>query len=255
MEVEEAERIARQIINDFVANWTDTPTARHVERGGDHVFIFSVKPEPEIRAGRKIKMPLCLSEFQFNPLAEAMAIVLSNDRTQVDAVAMQQKSEKQVAQMMVIAPDIFGQAMWQARVIAGTLTNLPMMFQIGRFDIARGLVNSTLAMIEGKLRDGMGTIPNTRNPRITNFGLNLAIKTFIKGFEHDGSIPSQRKFARQLKVSEKAWRDFLQGEQKGRKHEDVLRGWFEQYLTITRGGDFLSRETPTGELIAQDNPN
>jgi hypothetical protein len=237
----EAERIAKDLIREIASEWKDTPSARCTEEDGFYVFEFTVQPSQIIRYARGVERPHSPSVFRFNPLAEATEIVIdcATQLTQqvstsdsMTLVLIISNARPRIYQMLRLAPTVFEDAMWQARIIADTLHDLETMKMFGRPDIARGLVNSTVAMIETKLRDRFGRIKQKQRPRLTVVQISTAIATFLPAFEKSGAIPSRNKFAKQLGVSAKGWRDYLSRHQLG-EHDVYLTELFQKFSTKT----------------------
>jgi hypothetical protein len=231
----EAERIAKDLIGEIASEWTDAPNARCVDEDGEHIFIYTLPPVRIVRDDLLVERPAAISTFHFNPLAEATEIVISIDSKLgigIDNLGMRdyltrRDAKHQIRQMLIAAPQIFGDAPWHARIIAEALYGIEVSLTFGKPDRAREHVNTTADMIAQKVREGFGQISKARNPKINQFSINLALKVFYRKYKETGEIPSQRQFAKQMDVTAKAWRDFLT-EHNFDKHEVIVKEWFEE---------------------------
>lgn len=251
----DAEGIAGDLIAEIASEWKDRSEAYHVEKDGKHFFVFTLQPSRVIRYAHVVERPASDSIFHFNPLAEATEIVMScafKIENSVDASMredlIRMHAKTYIKQMLTSAPDVFRDAMWQARIVAETLCSLETMQTFGRPDIARGLVNSAVAMIEEKARDGFGRISKARKPKINQFSIHTALRMSLDDFKRDGTIPSQRRFAKAVGVTAKGWRDFLKKRKLG-VHDSTVRQWLEELLASDQ-----RREERMGTIYKGDNP-
>jgi hypothetical protein len=236
----EAERIARDLIHEIASEWKDTPSTRCVEESDSFVFEFTVQPSQIIRYAHGVERPHSPSVFCFNPLAEATEIVndcaekLTQQVSTTDPTTLEHliiaNAGPRIYQMLRLAPTVFEDAMWQARIIADTLHSLGMMQMFGRPDIARGLINSTVAMIVTKLRERFPRIKQKQKSRLTVVQIGTAISVFLPAFEKTGAIPSRNQFAKQLGVSARGWREYLKRHHLG-EHEVYLTELFQKFST------------------------
>jgi len=233
-----AERIAKDLIREIASEWVNTPITRCVEENGSYIFECTLEPGLVIRYARKVERPIAPSVFRFDPLAEATEIVidcaftLEQRAPTMTELIIRINAKPRIRQMVVSAPDVFTDAMWQARIVGDTLHSLETLQPFGRPDIARGLINSTVAMIENRVRDRFGKVRQKQKPKISQFSLSTTLKTFFPTFEETGQIPSQRQFAKALGVTAKGWRDYLKKHQLG-KHHSIVKRWLEELLSST----------------------
>src|SRR6185295_20363994 len=122
--------------------------------------------------------------------------------------------------------DIFSDAMWQLGIISTAVVGVEMQNTFGKPVIARALVDTAMSMIQDRMRQRFGPISKARNPKINEFALHTAVTEFLPMFRKSGQLPSRNQFAKALKVTPKAWRDFVQAHPKG-DHELIVRGWLE----------------------------
>jgi hypothetical protein len=237
----DAERIAKDLIREIASEWVNTPTARCIEENGTHIFEFTLQPGTVIRYARQVERPIATSIFRFDPLAEATEIVMSVaftyllhmnppiDMTMTDLI-LRNNAKPRINQMLISAPDVLRDAMWQARIIGETLYEIEVMRLFGRPDIGRGLVNSAVAMIENKLRERFGKIPQKQKPKISSISIVGALSKFFPQFKETGQLPSQRQFAIALGVTPKGWRTYLDRNHLG-NHESFVKARLDRLLT------------------------
>jgi hypothetical protein len=137
--------------------------------------------------------------------------------------------------MLDIITPIFQDAMWQSRTIAHNLISIETMKAFGRTDVAREIINSTVSMVEEKLRDRLGRIASKRPPKITAFKLHTALRTFLPEFRETGKVPSQMQFAKELGVTAKGWRTYLTNKDLP-KHEVIVKQWLQELGERFPGG-------------------
>lgn len=229
----EAERIARELLAKIASEWKDTERNRSVLENGSYIFVLTLEPSRDARlTGFDLDTPPSI--LHFNPLMEATEIVAltaldaqraTNDEERFDFF-VRSHAERRIAQMVLAAPDIFSDAMWQLGIISTTVVGAQMQSYVGRPVTARALVDSALFMIEGRIRQRFGPIPKGRNPKINEFSIQTAVISVLPKFRSTGELPSRNQFAKALKVSPKAWRDFVQAHQKN-DHELIVRDWLE----------------------------
>jgi len=233
-----AETIARELLRKIASEWQDVPNIHCAIEKGDPIFVLTLEPGEIVRYARRVERPFANSTFHFNPLAEATEIVIScashlDERevpySEIREHAIRDSSESRIRQMIFSAPKIFQDAMWHARVVGETLVGLDLMRVLGRPDIARGLIKSTLAMFEDKFSERLGRIRQKQKPKISEFGIHTALRMFLADFKQTGKVPSQRRFAAALKVTPKGWRDFLLTHGLG-KHEVIVKKWLDELL-------------------------
>jgi hypothetical protein len=153
--------------------------------------------------------------------------------------------------MLIVAPNVFGDAMWQARIIAEALCAIEILQPFGRPDIAREHVNATVKLIEDRVREGFGRISEARIPKISSFKIHTALRHFLDKFREAGEVPSQRQFAKALDVTPKAWREFLAKHALG-KHELIVKQWLDELLAQdhrleSRLGSINRGDSPQGD--------
>jgi hypothetical protein len=240
----DAERIAKDLISEIASEWIDTPAICCLQENDSYIFEFVLQPSEVIRYARVIERPKAPSVFRFNPLAEATEIVSSvafglhssiADNARMAEAIIHDNAKTQINHMLKSAPDVFTDAMWQARIIGETNGELQYLRLIGRPDIARGLINSALAMIMERIHKHFGKITQKQKPKISPLSIGLALKTFVPKFEETGQIPSQRQFAKALGVTSKGWRDYLRNHQLG-DHEPLIKRWLEERLPLRQTG-------------------
>jgi hypothetical protein len=205
----DAERIARELIAEIASGWKKTSNCRCKKEKGSYNFIFTLPPAIVIRNARAVERPDAISTFHFNPLAEATEIV-ANCRLELASLGdpimadhiVRENAKERIHQMLISAPVVFIDSTWQARIIAETLCGLKMMRIIGKSDKARVLANTTVDLIQEKVRERLGPISNARNPKITQFTISTALKHFLPQFKEVGKIPSQNQFAKACEVRE-----------------------------------------------------
>lgn len=254
----DAERLARDLIGEIAAEWENKPDAYHVEKDGEHIFVFTLQPAKITRDGRTIERPASTSVIHFNPLAEATEIVVSLasnleesvDKTIVDYV-LPRDSKHLIRQMLVSAPGVFRDATWQARIVAETLHKVEINRVFGRPDIAREEIDSAVVIIVERLRDGLGRIPKTRRPKITNFTIHTALRKYLNEYDQTGAVPSQRQFAKAIGVTPKGWRSFLEKHSLG-EHESAVKKWLAELSASDRQmhervGTLRKRKSPQGD--------
>lgn len=234
IEGKEAERIAKDLIGEIASEWVDTPAARCVEENGSHTFVYTLLPVRIVRDDRLVERPAAISTFHFNPLAEATQIVMKCasltehvEYADMRDFLIRRDAKHLIRQMLIAAPQIFGDAPWQARIIAEALHGIDISLTFGKLDTARGHVNSTVDMIAQKVREGFGQISEARNPKINQFSINHALKVCYRKYKETGEIPSQRQFAKVLEVTPKAWRAFLTKHNLD-THEVIVKQWLEE---------------------------
>ncbi len=235
----QAQRIALDLIAEIASEWKTTDASRCVKRGGYYLFEFVIEPT---RYTRLVTGPLDLTRFAdstvlFNPFVEATEIVLEDiDKlagTTMDAemrdYIVRRDGKTEILQMLTMAPDIFKDAIWQTRIMAGTVRSSQVLNTFGRPDLARGIVNSALDSIRDRVKKRLPRISNTRNPKINQFTISTALKTFFPKFKETGELPSQRQFAKAIGVTAKAWRTFLTNHSFD-THEVTIKEWYEVML-------------------------
>jgi hypothetical protein len=230
----DAERIASDLVAEIAAEWTDTPTARCIQETNSFIFEFTLAPAEIVEHAHVVRRPASTSIFRFNPLAEATEIVLSCSRQLNQSVGeslirediIRDNAKPRIVQMLISAPDVFTDATWIARLVGHTLCGLEVMDMTGRADLARGLRNSALDLIQNKLKRRFGRVSTKRNPKINRLALGKALGTFYGQYKQSGKVPSQRQFAKALGVTPKAWRTFLATHHMD-KHEVTIKQWYQ----------------------------
>lgn len=229
-----AERIASDLIRAIASEWVDTPDTRCLKESDSYIFEFTLLPTEIVRYARKVERPLSPSIFRFDPLAEAVEIVLqcaskltgqSMSESAIES-RIRKNAHPRILQMLFSAPKVFAEAMWEARIVGETLAGIETMKLLGRPDIARGLMNSAVKLIEKKVRERFGEIKQKQKLKITPLDVDAAIIEFLPRFKETGAVPSRNKFAKQLGVSPKGWRDYLDRHQLG-EHDTYLKELFE----------------------------
>jgi hypothetical protein len=232
----DAEQIARSLLCEIAFGWEDTPAIRCLKENDAYIFEYTLQPSAIYRYAHLVKRPTSPSVFRFNPLAEATEIVISAAETlnpdlandaRIAQIAIPNIARSRIMQMLISAPDVFTDAMWQARIIGETIPSVIGMQARGRPDIARGLINSAMAMIEKKIREYFGEIRQKQKPKISQWSIEVALWEFASIFKETGQIPSQRRFAKALGVTPKGWRDHLDNNKLG-DHDSFIRRCFEQ---------------------------
>lgn len=248
-----ARRIARDLISEIASAWTQTPTSRCEQKDGDYVFEFVIEPVRYMRfvRGPDDNDPLsgADSAVRFNPLLEATTIVLECLKkvkaTTMDAAmrdyVVRRDGKAGIRQMLVLAPQVFTDAIWQTRLLAGTVNSSDVLKTFGRPDLARGVINSALDSIRDRVKKRLPRVANTRNPKINQSTIGKALRTFFPKFKETKELPSQRQFAKAIGVTPKAWRTFLTKYSLD-THEVTIKEWYEFMLAKesdpNKGGDF-----------------
>jgi hypothetical protein len=129
--------------------------------------------------------------------------------------------------MLLVAPEVFSDALWQLRIFSNALVGVQWRLAFGRPDRARALVDTAVLFIEQRVRQRFGPIYKGRNPRIHDFSIHTALRTFLPKYRRTGQLPSQNQFAKALGVTAKGWRDFLKKHNRG-KHEQVVKEWLDK---------------------------
>jgi hypothetical protein len=249
----DAERIARELIAEIASEWIDTPGARLLQQDGSYIFEFILAPTEIVRYTRIVERPAAISTFHFNPLAEAAEIVfdiaLKSDLvdTPLSPANLRLDAKQQIHHMLLITPRLYMDAMWQARIIANTVSGLENLRVAGRPDIARELAKHSMERIEARVRSYLGHISSARNPRINDWSITNALTKFLPKFKETGKIPSQNQFAKALGVSPKGWRDFLKKQQLS-DHKATVNLWLRSLLAREQQqpGSISEGESPHG---------
>jgi len=239
IERNDAERLARDLIKEIASEWETNLFTTCYEENGEYIFLFTLVPgDLEQAVGNVVKRPRAPSGLQFNPLAEVTEIVIGCFRDLEDKSITDEEFRRVLAfdnamrwtlRMLDITIPVFQDAMWQSRTIAHTLISIEALKAFGSTDKARELINSTVGMVEEKLRDRLGRIKSKRKPKISPFTLNTAVRTFLPKFRETGKIPSQNQFAKAIGVTAKGWRAYLT-KNKLPKHEAILRQWLQDLV-------------------------
>lgn len=239
IERNDAEQLARDLIKEIASDWETNLFTTCYEENGEYIFLFTLVPgDLERGAGGIIKRPRAPSGLQFNPLAEVTEIVLACFRELEDKSIGDEEFRRVLAydnamrwtlRMLDITIPVFQDAMWQSRTIAHTLISIEVLKAFGSTGKARELIDSTIRLVEGKLRDRLGRIRSKRKPKISAFTLNTALRTFLPKFREEGKVPSQNQFAKVVGVTAKAWRTYLT-KNKLPKHEAIVRQWLQDLV-------------------------
>lgn len=234
----DAERIAKDVIQEIASEWIDTPISRCIKENDSYIFEYTVAPTSIIRYARDVERPPALSVFRFDPLAEVTEIVINcaNNLQQDEVSDVALNAKPRVLQMLISAPGVFAEAMGQARIIGETIHGIEIMHTFGRPDIARGLLNSAMAIMERNLREKLGRIPQKQRPKISPFSLSKTLYIFLPEFRKTGQIPSQRQFAKALGVTAKGWREYLKNHRLD-AHAVAVKEWLEDLLASTSDAD------------------
>lgn len=229
----EAERIARELLAKIASEWKDTERNRCVTENGSYIFVLTLEPSRDARL-TSFDLDTPPSILHFNPLNEATEIVAltaldaqraTDDKEKFDFF-IRYYAEGRIAQMVLAAPDIFSDAMWQLGIISTTVVGAQMSNAVGKPVTARALIDTALSMIEDRIRHRFGPISKARNPKVNDFTLTTAVTEFLPKFRKTGQLPSRNQFAKALKVTPKAWRDFVKAHPKA-NHELIVREWLE----------------------------
>ena len=242
-----AQSIARDLITKIASDWPPVATSRCTKRRNQYIFEFVLgRPlyteDPiDLRPGDSL--------VRFNPLKEATEIVLDHfERLKhIADVGMREEivrlnAETRIQEMIGIAPLLFWDASWHAGLLAEVKCTMAVMHTFGNPKAARETLESALELVRQKMKKRLPPIPSTKNPKINQFTINHALKTFFPKYKDTGEIPSQRQFAKVIDVTPKAWRTYLANHSLPR-HEDTVKRWFDFMLAKesepNRDGDFL----------------
>jgi hypothetical protein len=225
--------IARELIAEIASKWTDTPSNRCVLENGSYIFVLTLEPNNDLRL-TSFDPNVPASILYFNPLIEATEIVAlcandaadaTEDAEMLDSI-IRSNAETRIGQMLLAAPDIFSDALFQLRVISTTFVGVQVMNTFGKPDKARALIDSALRFIEERLRQRFGRVSKGRNPKINNFSIHTALRKCLPKFKSTGQLPSRNQFAKALGVTPKAWRDFVKEHPKA-DHDLIVKEWLE----------------------------
>ncbi len=230
----DAENLARELIKEIASEWEDTPNNKCVLENGSYVFILTLQESDDLRFTR-VDPNSPPSIVHFNPLAEAIEIVAlvanevepSSKDSELFHSIIRSNVESRIRQMLLSAPDVFSDGLWQLRIISNALVGVHWLSVFGNTVKARAAIETAISLIEEKIRRRFGPIPKGRNPKIHDFSLQTAMLGFLETFRSTGELPSRRKTAKALGVTPKAWRDFVQEHPKG-DHELIVKEWLEE---------------------------
>jgi len=110
--------------------------------------------------------------------------------------------------MLRMAPLLFWDAEWQARILAEAKCAMEVTRTFGRPDLARSILEQALDLARHTMKKRLPPVPVTRNPKINQFTIHTALRKFFPKFKETGELPSQRQFAKAIGVTPKAWRSF-----------------------------------------------
>jgi len=240
IERKDAEKLAHDLIREIASEWEETLFTTCFEENGNYIFVFTLVPGDleQVGGGGVVDRPRAPSGLYFNPLAEVTEIIIASSLElknksigdgEFRRTLAYDNAKRWTLRMLDIIPPIFQDAMWQSRIIAHTLLSVGAMKAFGRTDVARELINSTVEMVQEKLRDRLGRIASKRKPKISDFKLNTALRTFLPKFRETGKAPSQMQFAKELGVTAKAWRTYLTTRRLP-KHEVTVKKWLEELV-------------------------
>ena len=233
LEYKEAERIGRELLSKIASEWKDTERNRCVLENGSYIFVLTLKPSHDLRL-TSFDLDTPPSILHFNPLTEATEIVAlcanegakaTKDAVMLDVI-IRSNAESRIHQMLVAAPDILSDALWQLGIFSTTLVGVQTLRTFGNPVKARALIDSALRLIVDKMRRRFGPISKARKPKINDFSVHTAVIGFLPDFRKTGQLPSRNQFSKALKVTPKAWRDFVQAQPKA-DHDLIVREWLE----------------------------
>jgi hypothetical protein len=241
-----AQWIARALIAEIASGWSDTPIAHCIQKDEYHVFEFVIEPprysrlvrDPDVTEPRTSADSVVI----FNPFPEATEIVREAleklrvlhamgviDDAEFDYVA-RRDAKAEIRQMINVAPDLFKDSIWQARLIGGTVRGVKQVEYFGRIDLARGMVDSVFEAIQARIKKRMPEVSKTKkNPKINRATIGKALEKFFPRFKESKELPSQRQFAIAVGVTPKAWRAFLATHYLD-SHEVTMKQWYEVML-------------------------
>src|SRR5262245_49689289 len=131
LDYKDAEGIARELIAKIASDWKDTPRNRCVLENGSPVFVLTLQTSNDLRFTR-VDPDSSPSILHFDPLVEAIEIVALTaneiepslkDSELLDSI-IRLNAESRIRQMLLAAPDLFSDGLWQLRIISHALVGV-----------------------------------------------------------------------------------------------------------------------------------